>query len=127
MRLGGILLIVGLLHGLNVLMLPIIGRILTLNRRLDEQTPRAAPAGPSRLNRPCSSCSWSRSRSCWWCVSILGFVGIGPLTDERRADRGGVVGAVGPSVGLLIGGGLLVASVGRHRSSSSVSAARSER
>jgi hypothetical protein len=38
-RLGGILLIVGLLHGLNVLMLPFIGRILTLNRRLDEDTP----------------------------------------------------------------------------------------
>ncbi|MGZ8765562.1 MAG: hypothetical protein ACXW2C_07725 [Acidimicrobiia bacterium] len=41
-RLGGILLIVGLLHGLNVLMLPIIGRILTLNRRLDEDTPPSA-------------------------------------------------------------------------------------
>ena len=41
-RLGGILLIVGLLHGLNVLMLPIIGRILTLNRRLDEDTPPAS-------------------------------------------------------------------------------------
>ena len=41
-RVGGILLIVGLLHGLNVLMLPIIGRILTLNRRLDEATPPAA-------------------------------------------------------------------------------------
>jgi hypothetical protein len=38
-RLGGILLIVGVLHGLNVLMLPIIGRIFTLNRRLDEETP----------------------------------------------------------------------------------------
>jgi hypothetical protein len=38
-RLGGILLIVGVLHGLNVLMLPFIGRILTLNRRLDESTP----------------------------------------------------------------------------------------
>jgi hypothetical protein len=38
-RVGGILLIVGLLHGLNVLMLPMIGRILTLNRRLDESTP----------------------------------------------------------------------------------------
>ncbi len=45
-RLGGILLIVGLLHGLNVLMLPMIGRILTLNRQLDEQTPpSSAPAG----------------------------------------------------------------------------------
>ena len=38
-RVGGILLIVGLLHGLNVLTLPVIGRILTLNRRLDEDTP----------------------------------------------------------------------------------------
>ena len=42
-RLGGILLIVGLLHGLNVLMLPMIGRILTLNRRLDEQSPPSSP------------------------------------------------------------------------------------
>lgn len=38
-RVGGILLIVGMLHGLNVLMLPMIGRILTLNRRLDEASP----------------------------------------------------------------------------------------
>ncbi len=34
-RVGGILLIVGLLHGLNVLTLPVMGRIFTLNRRLD--------------------------------------------------------------------------------------------
>ena len=38
-RLGGILLIVGLLHGLNVLTLPIMGRIFTLNRRLDSDSP----------------------------------------------------------------------------------------
>ena len=38
-RLGGILLIVGVLHGLNVLTLPLIGRILTLNRHLDDQLP----------------------------------------------------------------------------------------
>lgn len=37
-RVGGILLIVGLLHGLNVLTLPIMGRIFTLNRRLDDQS-----------------------------------------------------------------------------------------
>ena len=37
-RFGGILLIVGLLHGLNVLTLPIMGRIFTLNRRLDDDT-----------------------------------------------------------------------------------------
>ena len=36
-RIGGILLIVGLLHGANLLVLPIIGRLLTLNRRLDQQ------------------------------------------------------------------------------------------
>ena len=44
-RVGGILLIVGVLHGFNVLTLPVIGRILTLNRRLDEETP--APARPT--------------------------------------------------------------------------------
>ena len=44
-RLGGILLIIGLLHGINLLALPIMGRLLTLNRRLDETTPpRADPA-----------------------------------------------------------------------------------
>jgi len=43
-RIGGILLIVGVLHGLNVLLLPVIGRILTLNRRLDQDTPPATPA-----------------------------------------------------------------------------------
>jgi len=37
-RVGGILLIVGLLHGLNVLTLPVMGRIFTLNRQLDEET-----------------------------------------------------------------------------------------
>jgi hypothetical protein len=36
-RLGGILLILGMLHSANLLMLPIIGRLLTLNRRLDQQ------------------------------------------------------------------------------------------
>ena len=45
MRLGGLLLLMGLLHGLNVLTLPIIGRMFTLNRRLDDEdaaAPRAA-------------------------------------------------------------------------------------
>jgi hypothetical protein len=36
-RAGGILLIIGVLHGVNLLVLPIIGRLLTLNRRLDQQ------------------------------------------------------------------------------------------
>ena len=34
-RIGGIFLIMGVLHGVNLLMLPIIGRLLTLNRQLD--------------------------------------------------------------------------------------------
>jgi hypothetical protein len=43
-RLGGILLILGVLHGVNLLALPIMGRLLTLNRRLDESSPGAPPA-----------------------------------------------------------------------------------
>lgn len=45
-RLGGILLIIGLLHGINLLALPIMGRLLTLNRRLDEGTPPGWPGPP---------------------------------------------------------------------------------
>ncbi len=41
-RVGGILLIIGVLHGINLLILPIIGRLLTLNRRLDQQMREAA-------------------------------------------------------------------------------------
>lgn len=35
-RIGGMLLLMGLLHGLNVLSLPIVGRLLGFNRALDE-------------------------------------------------------------------------------------------
>lgn len=47
-RVAGVLLIIGLLHGLNLIVLPVIGRLLTLNRHLDEQmghgpTPPDAP------------------------------------------------------------------------------------
>lgn len=41
-RIGGILLIIGLLHGLNLIVLPVIGRLLTLNRRLDQQMREAS-------------------------------------------------------------------------------------
>lgn len=34
-RLGGILLIIGVLHGLNIVLMPVLGRIFSLNRRLD--------------------------------------------------------------------------------------------
>jgi hypothetical protein len=36
-------LIIGVLHGINILTLPIIGRLLTLNRRLDEASPPSDP------------------------------------------------------------------------------------
>ena len=36
-RIAGIALIIGLLHGVNLMALPVIGRLLTLNRALDEQ------------------------------------------------------------------------------------------
>ena len=39
-RLGGMVLLMGLLHGLNVLSLPLIGRVFTLNRQLDEGVER---------------------------------------------------------------------------------------
>ena len=35
-RIGGILLIMGVLHSLNVIALPVIGRLLSLNKRLDD-------------------------------------------------------------------------------------------
>jgi type III secretory pathway component EscS len=54
-RLGGILLIIGLLHGVNLLALPIMGRLLTLNRRLDEGTPPTQPPAPAPTPAPAGS------------------------------------------------------------------------
>jgi hypothetical protein len=39
-RVGGMLLIMGVLHGLNVLSLPLVGRLLGLSRQLEEDVPR---------------------------------------------------------------------------------------
>lgn len=36
-RIGGMGLLMGLLHGLNVLSLPVIGRLFSLNRQLDDE------------------------------------------------------------------------------------------
>ncbi len=35
-RIGGILLIIGILHGLNIVLMPVLGRLFSLNRRLPE-------------------------------------------------------------------------------------------
>lgn len=34
-RIGGILLIIGVLHGLNLLIMPVLGRLFSMNRHLD--------------------------------------------------------------------------------------------
>lgn len=36
-KIAGILLLIGVLHGANLFLLPIVGRLLTLNRQLDQQ------------------------------------------------------------------------------------------
>ena len=37
-RIGGILLIIGILHGLNIVLMPVLGRLFSLNRRLPGST-----------------------------------------------------------------------------------------
>ena len=34
MRIGGILLVIGILHGLNLVLMPVLGRLFSLNRKL---------------------------------------------------------------------------------------------
>jgi len=51
-RIGGILLILGVLHGANLIALPVMGRLLTLNRRLDQDTPVTPPAPPASTATP---------------------------------------------------------------------------
>ncbi len=48
-RVGGILLIMGVLHALNVVALPVIGRLLSLNKRLDGPTEPPAPSSNGAL------------------------------------------------------------------------------
>jgi hypothetical protein len=50
-RLGGMLLLMGVLHGLNVLSLPIIGRLLGLGRDLAALGAPRSPARPDGLSR----------------------------------------------------------------------------
>ena len=53
-RIGGILLLMGILHSLNILALPVVGRLLSLNKRLDDQHAAGAPAagGPMSAGVP---------------------------------------------------------------------------
>jgi hypothetical protein len=48
-RIGGILLIIGLLHGLNIVLMPVLGRLFSLNRRLARPT-TIAPSERERID-----------------------------------------------------------------------------
>lgn len=53
-RIGGILLLMGILHSLNILALPVVGRLLSLNKRLDDQHAAGVPSagGPMSAGVP---------------------------------------------------------------------------
>lgn len=51
-RVGGILLIMGILHAANVVALPVIGRLLSSNKRLDDARPDTRGAGTSTSDAP---------------------------------------------------------------------------
>jgi lysylphosphatidylglycerol synthetase-like protein (DUF2156 family) len=51
-RIGGILLIMGVLHAANVVALPVIGRLLSSNKRLDESRREAPSSIPSSIVAP---------------------------------------------------------------------------
>ncbi len=52
-RIGGILLIIGILHGLNIVLMPVLGRLFSLNRRL--------PTGTGSGSLPVASTTSGRS------------------------------------------------------------------
>jgi hypothetical protein len=45
-RVGGILLIIGVLHGLNIVLMPVLGRLFSLNRRLPARAVGGVGASP---------------------------------------------------------------------------------
>jgi hypothetical protein len=49
-KVAGILLIIGILHGLNIVLMPVLGRIFSLNRRLARPT-TTAPSEREAIDR----------------------------------------------------------------------------
>ena len=47
LRIGGILLIIGILHGLNIVLMPVLGRLFSLNRKLSETQRERDPVPPT--------------------------------------------------------------------------------
>ena len=50
-RIGGILLVLGTLHGVNLVLMPVLGRLFSLNRRLRPAT-QLAPSQRERIEQP---------------------------------------------------------------------------
>lgn len=50
-RVGGILLVLGALHGVNIVLMPVLGRLFSLNRRLRPAT-QLAPSQRERIEQP---------------------------------------------------------------------------
>ena len=50
-RIGGILLVIGVLHGLNIVLMPVLGRLFSLNRSLSGAPRRDRYADPVDLDR----------------------------------------------------------------------------
>ena len=69
-RVGGIVLIIGLLHGVNLLALPVMGRLLTLNRRLEEETPGEGGGSSPRRRRPAGGSTAGTSGGGTWILRI---------------------------------------------------------
>jgi len=57
-RVGGILLLMGLLHAINVVALPVIGRLLSLNRQLDDDGGPAASTSAGGGTPPLGPGTW---------------------------------------------------------------------
>ncbi|MBK5333849.1 MAG: hypothetical protein JJD93_17870 [Ilumatobacteraceae bacterium] len=57
-RVGGILLIMGILHAANVVALPIIGRLLSSNKRLDDARPDGGPSPSTIAVPPLGAGTW---------------------------------------------------------------------
>ena len=57
-RVGGILLIMGILHAANVVALPIIGRLLSSNKRLDDARPDGGPSQSTVSVPPLGAGTW---------------------------------------------------------------------
>lgn len=74
-RVGGILLIMGILHAAHVVALPLIGRMLTANRQLEEGHTSRSPSGGQMAAPPLGPGAW--------------IVRIEPSGDPQRPPEGG--------------------------------------